>query len=253
MAENGPTKEKTAKGEANEERHGVILMLHGWAQNDRVFRSRTQNLTKKLNQASFECRFLQAPLLLPPLETAETQSAGRENARAWFVYNSDNVTDRSLSQTRQLLPYKGLDESLDLIRNELKNVPQHDRNFTIAILGFSQGAVLAHIIAALASKEDPACAFSRIDKYIFISGFPASPDAYSTELLFNIVDRPSLHLFGFKDTSVSPDLSRQLAKRFQHASILQHDKGHVMPQQSSVCSTIIKFLSGEQPGNCINV
>ena len=79
-------------------------MLHGWAQNEMVFRNRTKSLTKKLNEAGFEYCFLRAPVRLPPLKVSEAApKPGRDNARAWFLYNTQDPSDRSMSQTGQTM------------------------------------------------------------------------------------------------------------------------------------------------------
>jgi predicted esterase len=218
------------------EKSGRVYMFHGWAQNEIVFQKRTLSLTKKLNKAGFECVFLRAPIELPPLD--DSFNTGRQTARAWFLYDVKKPCDRSKSQMGQPLSYAGLEQSLELIGREFKEV---QTNESITVLGFSQGAVLVHLIAALAASRNTHPEFSRIEKAIIISGFPATPTQFPKEELSNI-GMPSLHIFGAKDTSVPPKLSQDLARRFSVSTILQHEKGHVIPQQGDMCAYIIQFL-----------
>ena len=47
--------------------NGRVLMLHPWAETAERFRQQTTVLTRKLNQAGYDCIFLQAPHTLPSL------------------------------------------------------------------------------------------------------------------------------------------------------------------------------------------
>lgn len=113
-------------------------MLHGWAQNAHVFRHKTRTLTKKLNSNGMDCLFLGGPIVLPPLlveskpeqdgmesstnNDTTTTRMGREEARAWFLYQRDDDpnTNDDYWQSGRPIEYVGLDESLRYLEGHLK-------------------------------------------------------------------------------------------------------------------------------------
>ncbi len=230
----------------------IVIMLHGWAQNANVFRHQVKTLTKKLNKQGVDCLFLAAPITLPPIDDNTLmplpiasdnleRKKGRNNARAWFLYTPDDPSDQFFWKSGRKIEYVGLVESLRFLQEELQKVPANIRR--VSLLGFSQGAVFTHIIASLAvSRGSP---WNRIQSFIFVGGFSASPLQWSLEDLSNL-SIPSLHVIGSSDTSVPSALGRRLAGRFQNAIILEHDKGHVVPQQAKACSTMINFIQGTE-------
>jgi len=173
----------------------------------------------------------------------EVENGKRENARAWFLLNEKDPSDASLSQSGIPMTYIGLDASLDLIKEELTR----DYDYC-AVLGFSQGGVFAHILSVLAmnSKEDKV--FRRIKCAVIASGFAAQHVSSQTSqyqvanLATTQVMLPSLHLIGQNDTSVRPELSMELVSMFEGSEIMEHEKGHVLPQKSAQCAELIAFL-----------
>lgn len=246
-------------------------MLHGWAQNVHVFSNRARKLTKRLNKVGYKVVFLQGPHRLPPVEGTSTRTTtidtnedrnsnpneihstfSREYAYAWFLY--DNVNDQSATNGFQdpvLKPspsgnFRGMDSSLDFLRNELRK----DRNKFLEtttkqeadippffVLGFSQGAVLVHKIATLAcadgDKVDTNDSFLEpwkdVKKCILVSGFSfttsirqedeSNDDEHNNEKVNDhdnpgtTMERrsiPSFHVVGRKDSRVSPCLTLEL-------------------------------------------
>lgn len=239
--------------------------------------NRVLGRNRKFNQAGYDCIFLQAPHVLPPLcrsknennndnnapsTTTSTTNIGRSDARAWFWYNANDPSDIRASQSGEPLVYHGLEASLAIVERELvANQQPQQPQFTpwpfTAILGFSQGAVLGHILAHLAAKGRPLC-FANINAVILMSGFAAQHDvchAQSThehshdtsglrERMVASITLPSLHVIGRNDSSVAPSASCDLAHAFfVEPQILWHDKGHVIPQQQAHVSTMIDFLN----------
>lgn len=243
--------------------------------------SNLPSLIRKLNQAGYDCIFLEGPHLLPIQSTGD-----RQNARAWFLLNAKDPADASLSQAGIPVTYIGLEKSLEMVRRELMQLPPHlactdnsascssgtdksttsvkqnddgnndDNGCITAILGFSQGAVFCHILALLARRQSQQ--FGAIDAVVLASGFAAQhvPATMTTTQrqqqqgfdTGRLPDRlrldrvPSLHLIGKTDTSVDPRLSLDLTKIFVNGEVLWHEKGHVVPQKSAECSQIIAFL-----------
>ena len=232
-------------------RKGTVLIIHGWAQNANVMSMKSKTLTKKLNQAGYDCVFLQAPLKLPMTSTIKVDgelvtitNGGRKDARAWFLYSKEDPGDTSLALTGEFIEYVGLDTAIRVVETELIRQIQKKGNSIIAALGFSQGAVFTHILASMANQK--ISPFNKIDRFILVSGFPATPRPLPPSIdnknhLYQI-NIPSLHIIGLKDTSVSPSLSYQLRDCFVGAKTIEHEKGHLLVQQSAQCAEMIRFL-----------
>jgi len=183
---------------------------------------------RKLNQAGYDCVFLEAPHVLPALED---DSGGRENARGWFTLSRENPSDVSTSQVPRPATYFGLKESMRVIHSELNS-----HTGFVATCSFSQGSVFGHILAQTLPH--------RIHAMILASGFCARHVDESIDMNeANHLTVPSLHLIGTADTRVAPSLSRELSQRFVDAEILEHDKGHIMPQRSAEARQIVDFLN----------
>jgi predicted esterase len=173
----------------------------------------------------------------------QVDNGSRENARAWFLYSEQDPADASLSQSGQPMQYIGLDESLAIVQGELDSAGED----FVAVMGFSQGGVFCHILSRLGETTQ---AFGRIRAVIVASGFAAqhvSDESSPYQQCGRMPDRvtislPSLHLIGEKDTSVDPDLSKDLASIYIDCEFLYHEKGHILPQKSADCRKMIDFL-----------
>ncbi|KAL3937503.1 MAG: hypothetical protein SGBAC_007415 [Bacillariaceae sp.] len=247
-------------------RVGTVLMLHGWAQNAKVFRSRSKSLTKKLNKAGYDCHFLEAPIELPILSTITIDSqpvvisnhgALRKGAKAWFLYNREDPGDTSPMLTGKQIEYIGLEASISMVEQQLTKFLEANEDEKIFILGFSQGAVFAHILGSYSNDQGIPPPFHRIRGLVLVSGFPATPLQQRSIVMDSVVvensnvvddqlqkiDLPSLHVIGRKDTSVPPSHSKKLYNCFVKGRKLEHEKGHLLTQQSAQCATIIQFLN----------
>ena len=226
---------------------------------------------RKLNQAGYDCIFINAPFHLPMKSTieingekVEVDNGKRENAKAWFLYSDVDPADASLALTETPMPYVGLEESCALIGNIIKE--EVGENEFCGLLGFSQGSVMVHILSAITCyskisniEEKPLeiksalLQFHKIKCSILISGFIAMHNEPILPFLPSPITSsksslgiPSFHIIGTKDTSVSPELSKKLYSCFSHSSndnILYHEKGHMIPQRSFECSKIIQFIN----------
>ena len=213
-----------------------------------------------MNQAGYDCVYLEGPHELPRTSTVEVDgqmveitNGERDNARAWFLFNPDDPADASQSQNRQPMTYIGLNESLDLVQVVLKELMVQKNDEFVSIFGFSQGSVLCHILSRLAEALPDR--FGAIRAAILASGFAAQhvwdgPDAttYSTATIGNLCDRasismPSLHTIGQKDQSVVPTMSEDLAQIYLNAVVYYHEKGHMIVQRSSDCAQVVQFLN----------
>uniref|UniRef100_A0A1I7WSK9 FSH1 domain-containing protein n=1 Tax=Heterorhabditis bacteriophora TaxID=37862 RepID=A0A1I7WSK9_HETBA len=111
-----------------------ILCLHGYRQNDSMFREKLGGLRKQFKKiAHFE--FINAPLI-PNVSVTEDRGAGR----GWWFSKQENVfSSRDVTNIAT-----GFEESVKTICQYIDKNGPFD-----GVLGFSQGASMAHLILAM--------------------------------------------------------------------------------------------------------
>jgi hypothetical protein len=125
------------------------------------------------------------------------------------------------------------DWAVELVRSE----PRFD-----GIFGFSQGAALAGLLAAV--HEGPAAPpESDFDFVIMVGGFTSNMPQHA-ELFQQLLTVPSVHVTGYTDVIVPRRDSLLLADRFTDPLIIEHPGGHVIPGDSAVATPIVEFLAG---------
>ena len=143
---------------------------------------------------------------------------GRENARAWFVYNEKVPSDISTHLNPEPLraPYAHWSASVEALRIlETKDGPFD------GVLGFSQGAVAVHILLATQPLKTP------FKFGVCMSGFPARMPLPPGRADDGLIGVPSLHLSGKIDSSVPPRYQNELAACFRAPVLMDHEKGHL--------------------------
>src|SRR5450432_2818827 len=130
------------------------------------------------------------------------------------------------------LDYRGWEDTRDLVREAL------DRYAPASILGFSQGAILAATVAALAGNgELPA-----VHAAVLIAG--RKPRAASLQAAFmDPIAVPSLHVWGERDT-VTGQYGQELAEHFspREREIVTWEGGHVVPTCGPAFEAIVRFV-----------
>jgi len=217
----------------------TVLVLHGYSQNASIFSNRLGALRKDCAKSGVDFVFIDAPHILKPADIFPRQSsildAENQNnqadteetdpsslARAWWTY------DRERSKA------VGLEESLVYIRDILRG-----RKFD-GVLGFSQGAAFAAVIASLLERPDihPPFLFdgksphSPLQFCVAISGFklldpmcqPFFEPAYTT---------PTLHVVGKTDVVVVEERSRMLIDVSSNKRVEEHEGGHYVPSKGN--------------------
>ncbi|KAJ7905146.1 FSH1-domain-containing protein [Mycena leptocephala] len=243
----------------------VVLVLHGsvplvwdrstteisynrYSQNATIFSKRLGALRKQCGK-SIDFVFVDGPKILQPVDlvgatpgatsTATTLDAlGASEAiepntesRAWWTWN--NTRSNAL----------GLPESLALLRDVLKT-----RTFD-GVLGFSQGAALAALLAALLEHPHAYSPFL-IDgqpphppfKFcVAVSGFrlsePIADAIYGTSFA-----TPTLHIIGRNDIIVIEERSQSLVKISANARVEEHDGGHFVPSKGNWRKFLAAYL-----------
>lgn len=130
-----------------------ILMLHGYSQNSVTFRTKLRRLEERLHQTfpNTELVWPEGPLQLNPSDvpgceyaSSERQKLEGPELRAWFHLRY--VQD----------PPHGLFQSLDMLAEVLERDGPFD-----GVIAFSQGTILAAILASLLQGETRLEAFQR--------------------------------------------------------------------------------------------
>jgi Serine hydrolase (FSH1) len=108
------------------------------------------------------------------------------------------------------------------------------------IFGFSQGAALTGLLAAVRDSPSPPIWF---DFAIMVGGFTSTMPQHA-DLLRHKLTIPSVHVTGRADTIVPRRDSLLLADRFARPLVIEHPGGHVIPSGPAVTGQIAEFLHG---------
>jgi len=216
-----------------------LLLLHGYAQNAKLFETRMSTI-RKACEKDVEFIFLDAPYILEnaeitrhalPLkllqatETNDSSSAPDDALipRAWWRPNEDRTV------------YLGLRKTLIFFSEWLRE------NKINGIFGFSQGAVLTSILAAILERPDSWSGFiingkpihPPLDFFILVSGY-LPLDASLAHIFSTFAPKlktPSLHIIGDTDVIAGGERSRALINAYDETTrrIERHEGGHAVP------------------------
>lgn len=230
-----------------------VLCIHGFRQQALQLKGRTRALEKRLRQyirdhsgGRYRCDLLfdvEGPHTLPHIVAGEGGEVGRQSKprRAWLVtkeqyhHTDDGAWVKNTNQI--LMQTEGWKESLDVLEGHLDRHGPFD-----CMLGFSQGAAVAGLLAVRESARPPDQ--RRFKSVIIVSGYVLS---IMKEFEVNTpAMMPSLHVFGGddKDSQVPKDSSLELAEYFDESAriLLQTDSGHLIPSSREYVAEIGHFL-----------
>jgi fermentation-respiration switch protein FrsA (DUF1100 family) len=117
-----------------------------------------------------------------------------------------------------------------------------DQQFDV-IFGFSQGAALAGMLAAVRESESVPISF---DAVVMVGGFTSTLPKHA-HLFQHKLQVPSLHVTGRRDGIVPMRDSLLLAERFAHPVIVEHGGGHVIPAEAALTTRIADFMTNRAP------
>ena len=207
-----------------------ILCLHGYRQNEQMFREKTGAM-RKLLKSKADFIFVSAPHVIPEAENLARSPEQCE--RGWWFsrpdqsYNALDETDIS----------SGYDESISYTLQVLEQHGPFD-----GILGFSQGASLLSLLVHLQQNKPTLFEHKTFKFAIFVSGFKSlitsHLQCYSTPF-----ELPSFHIMGSGDHVIPPISSEVLAEQFPSAVIYRHSGGHYVPANPELRDKLRTFLS----------
>ncbi len=202
-----------------------ILCLHGYRQNETMFRERTGAL-RKLLKRNVEFFFISAPHLIKE-EAIGTPIEQQE--RGWFF----SRPERAYKGTDETDTCIGLEVSLETVQQAVKEMGPFD-----GVLAFSQGASLASTFCYFKEKY-PELEFQFM---IFFSGFKSLLKPHS-QVYTNQFQCPTFHSIGATDAIIPPEMSRDLAALFKDSITYNHNGGHFIPASPQLRTALQDFLT----------
>ncbi|KAF8419647.1 dihydrofolate reductase [Tirmania nivea] len=242
-----------------------ILMLHGYTQSGPLFHAKTKAMEKHLQKSlaalgGVQLVYPTGPILLrmddlptwnsiatttpADLATAPPAPAGASNegrdGQDYFAWWRRNEA----LETYTGLPSPCLDYLYDFISKE----GPFD-----GVLGFSQGAAAAGVLASLLEpvrrsapalpndwpqppESQPQLAFA-----ICYSGFKAPYKQY--DLIYEPkIETPVMHFIGSLDTVVDKERSLALARACRKAKLVYHPGGHFLPGGKAFLGAVVGFI-----------
>ncbi|CAO1618580.1 unnamed protein product [Sympodiomycopsis kandeliae] len=229
-----------------------ILALHGYTSNAFILNRRFGAIRKACrNVAEFE--FINGPLLVQPItstqsldapdregneEITEENTPLEEQPRAWWRASDDGQ-------------YKDIEQTWKLLSQEIKKGGRVD-----GVVGFSQGACLAFLLAA--AFENPSLLpelgipsdHPPLKFCIAISGFRPRDPAH--QALFQDskggISTPTLSILGKADQIVDLERSQTLIDAAKNHREEYHNGGHVVPSQAPWRNFLRDFIASFNDG-----
>ncbi|KAJ2776723.1 Ovarian cancer-associated protein 2 [Coemansia interrupta] len=214
-----------------------ILCLHGFAESAEIFKIRSRNIRGLVGDHA-EMVYLDGPLDVGNLRfTAEDFVKPKQNPftnLAWWWWKT----------TGQRSELRGLGDTLEKLANVLNEQGPFD-----GILGFSQGAALAILLAEML-QEGSSHEYLKFPKpvehpqfkFVILAGaFGVEPEEYQG-IYDTKLNVPSLHMTGEYDTVIETKRSRKMMEVFVDPVVFEFRGGHFIPQTPECLRVVRSFL-----------
>ena len=204
-----------------------VLCLHGYRQNETIFRERSGAL-RKLVKKYIDFVFVTAPHVIPE-DTNVAREDGEQERGWWFSrpnrsYNALDVTDTCI----------GFEESLKFIQDVFESQGPFD-----GVLGFSQGAALVSLLCVLRNDLSNKIEFRFA---ILIAGFQSLVSPHQ-HMYSDPIDCPSFHTIGSSDGVIPTHSSEELLSKFVNGTAYRHSGGHYVPASPQLRTVLTEFLT----------
>ncbi|CAH2040166.1 unnamed protein product, partial [Iphiclides podalirius] len=199
-----------------------ILAFHGYRQNGAIFRAKIGSFRKAVSKYA-QLTFFSAP------HKVVNEDEGDEDSRSWWF----NAEDNSFSGKCLGGPAIGFEDTLHLIEKIVKEYGPFD-----GFMGFSQGACLVGILAAMQQKGYLPYTFQFA---IFASGF-RSGSLVHKGFYDEDINLPSLHVYGESDSIIPKEMSESLINLFNKPVVAEHSGGHYVACSGSIKDAYLDFL-----------
>ncbi|GBE80767.1 hypothetical protein SCP_0304860 [Sparassis crispa] len=223
-----------------------VLMLHGYAQSATIFGKRMGAVRKTCGK-DIDFVFIDGPLVLSPVDIAKAFSTSVEESGASEASTQDPALAprgwwRAEPGSRQTF---GLEDSLTLLRDVLQ------KDHYDGVFGFSQGAAMAALLAALLERPDVYPPFlvngqaphPPFQYCVSVAGFrPTGPLCDS--IFQSSYATPTLHILGKTDIVVTEERSKHLLELSTNKRVEYHDGGHFVPSKANWRNFLRSYLRG---------
>lgn len=239
-----------------------ILMLHGYTQSGSHFHAKTRALEKHLQKA-FPGTTLSYPT--GPLRLKASDVPGFESSNPSDVSDTGEAESYGWwrrSNTADPPEYAGLEDGFATVAKTLETEGPFD-----GIVGFSQGAALAAMVASLLEGSPRREAFKhfqhesplsipfptsfeslkhpRLKFCISYSGFVAPGQRYKAFYEYPRIETPSCHFIGSLDSVVEESRCRLLIDSCGgegKAKVIWHPGGHFIPSSKQYLGALAEFI-----------
>jgi hypothetical protein len=227
-----------------------ILMLHGYRQNEAIFKDKTGGVRKKLKFIDFV--YCEAPNLVPKSTTvdepvqsdsdtgekkngADASSSINQIKKCWFLKWTERPTNNSTAFIEDF------EKTLDYLDQVFAEKGPFD-----GIWGFSQGATVSYILCKLLNDGQLVEKRKNIRfNFAIISATCQGPHEPEFDGYYDIekkISIPSLHLIGKSDWIIPYEKSLEMTKLFVEPTIYIHESGHYIPRTSESKEIYTNFL-----------
>ncbi|CAH0723985.1 unnamed protein product, partial [Brenthis ino] len=200
-----------------------ILAFHGYRQNGALFRGKIGSFRKTVS------KYAQLFFVSAPHKIFSEEGGGDEDTRAWWF----NAEDNSFSGKCLGGPAIGFEDTLRLIEQVVQEHGPFD-----GFMGFSQGACLVGLLAAMQQKGYLQYRFKFA---IFASGF-RSGSLVHKGFYDEDINLPSLHVYGESDSIIPKEMSESLINLFVNPVVAEHSGGHYVACSGSTKDAYLDFL-----------
>lgn len=232
-----------------------VLMLHGYTQNGALFRAKTRVLEKRLQKAlpSVSLSYPTGQIQLKPDDVPGFDGNPTESTEAYGWWKRRDDSDPP--------EYVGIDDAFDEIAKVLKAEGPFD-----GVIGFSQGACFAAVVASLLEGESRRRAFEQAQtKSAHALAYPKSfEDLEHPPLKFGIVysgfippgdrykgiynppiETPLCHFIGSLDSVVEEKRTQALVDASggnDKTQVVIHPGGHFVPTSKQYLDVAAAFI-----------
>ncbi|XP_047532083.1 esterase CG5412 [Vanessa atalanta] len=200
-----------------------ILAFHGYRQNGTVFRAKIGSFRKAVS------KYAQLFFISAPHKVFCEEGGGDEDSRSWWF----NAEDNTFSGKCLGGPAIGFEDTLNLIEEVVKEHGPFD-----GFMGFSQGACLVGLLAAMQQKGYLPYTFKFA---IFASGF-RSGSLVHKGFYDEDINLHSLHVYGESDSIIPKEMSESLINLFVKSVVIEHAGGHYVACSGSIKDAYLDFL-----------
>ena len=197
-----------------------ILALHSFRTSASIFEKqmRLSGMYQLLSEdLKAEITYINAPNAASGPIPADVLAAFGDSSEQYFEWWNANQDEENGTWH-----YSHCNESLEYIERVWMEAGGFD-----AIIGFSQGAAMAALVAALQQAGTFLAQEPPLKFIICIAGIKVRDERFSSSYS-RVCDVPSVHIIGQQDPIKR--LTNQLIRCFNSPTVLTHERGHVVPR-----------------------